>query len=285
MTTSFTHITIIGLGLMGGSLAKRIKKHHPTITLIGIDTNSNTLQLAKKDSTFNNVYPNILNAPQKTDLIFICTPLKNTLTTIKACSDHFNDNCIITDIGSTKKDITNNCPPLKPHQAFFPGHPMAGKEVTGFTASDHAIFNNTSYILIPINHPKYLPFKTFIQSLSVTVIETDQETHDQMIALASHFPYIVTTLLINLVKSLPKEKQTLFKTILGPGFKDTTRIAASSPEWGCEVTKNNSVNVNELLDLFLEHITDFKELLNHKTDEHLMTFFKDMKKIKDILNQ
>ena len=87
------------------------------------------------------------------------------------------------------------------------------------------------------------------------------------------------------MKSLPKENQKLFKSILGPGFKDTTRIAASSPEWGYEVAKNNSEHVNELLDLFSENITDFKELLNHKTDEHLMTFFKDMKKIKDILNQ
>ena len=123
----------------------------------------------------------------------------------------------------------------------------------------------------------------FLEALEVKVVETDAITHDKMIALASHFPYVVTTLLMSVVADLSEQDQQLFKQLMGPGFKDTTRIAASSPEWGYDVCQNNLKHVNELLTIFENNITLVKGKLNQDSTA-LKTFFKDMQAVKKALN-
>lgn len=279
--TPFNSILIIGLGLIGGSLAKRIKKYHPDVSLFGTAPSTYTQQLAQSSGLFKGVYPHINECPNDIDCVFVCTPIELISESIHAASNHIQSNCIFTDVGSIKKDIINSVSLSKQHHIFIPGHPMAGTEYTGFAASDESIFTNSTYILIDTVH-NHERLSNFLQSLHVTLVETDADTHDKMIALASHFPYVITTLIMNLVSDLPEKDQAIFKSIMGPGFKDTTRIAASSPEWGHDVSLHNITHLNTLLDKFGTHLNTFQDLLNTNPNA-LHTFFKEMQQMKLLL--
>ncbi len=280
--TKIDSILIIGLGLIGGSLAKRIKKYHPTATLYGIAPSERTRSLAKESSLFKSVHKNITSAPKTIDCVFVCTPIALVSETILSASNHIESDCILTDVASIKESIFTTVKLNKKNHIFIPGHPMAGTEHTGFTASKEDIFTDSTYILIKTKEDNTV-LKTFLKKLLVNIVETDAKTHDKMIALASHFPYIVTTLIMSLVSELSEKDKLLFKELIGPGFKDTTRVAASSPEWGYDVCQHNIKNLHSLLTSLESNIENFKGKLSPNS-KALKTFFDDMQQIKKILN-
>lgn len=280
--TTISSVLIIGLGLIGGSLAKRIKRYHPTVTLHGIAPSKNTINLASKSNLFESVHQTIQAAPKQIDCVFVCTPIHLIVDIIHAVSNHIESDCIITDVASVKKNIVERVKLSKQNHIFIPGHPMAGTEHTGFSASTEALFNDTSYILIKTKQDTP-HFKEFLKTLDVSLVETDADTHDKMIALASHLPYVITTLIISLVSTLSKDDQALFQSILGPGFKDTTRVSASSPDWGLDVCRHNIDHIDTLLTSFEKAITTFKDKLNTDT-ETLKPFFEEMKSLKKHLH-
>jgi prephenate dehydrogenase len=119
--------------------------------------------------------------------------------------------------------------------------------------------------------------------LQVNVIEMEADRHDKLVGLSSHFPFLMASLLVDLVNQLPKEEQILFKSVIGPGFKDTTRVAGSSPEWAVSVCKENSAHLSDLLRVFETHFDQLKEKISQVDEDQLDTFFTEVRNLRQFL--
>ncbi len=239
----YSKIGIVGLGLIGGSLAYLIKKVFAKIPLVGVDSNKETIKLAKEKGVIDAGFESIEKMPQDIQLVFLATPLNVIEECAKKVSRNFKHEVTITDVGSAKHFLSEVHKDLASRHLFIPGHPMAGSEKTGFFHASHWILENATYILVPQNHPRYAVFRRFLKELGFIVKELESDVHDHVVAFSSHVPYLMACLTVQATESLSKETFPILKEMISSGFKDTTRVAASSPEWGAQICLTNAKNL------------------------------------------
>ena len=258
MTAPIRTIAIIGLGLIGGSLADLLHEHDPDLVLLGVDTDARTRELAKA-AWFSGVYTHLSELPQSVDLVWICTPLELIRETVEALSAHLQGPAILTDVGSLKGRIGS---PLlsRDNHVFIPGHPMAGTEKTGFEASAAVILSGAKYLLCPPTpaSPQYDRFAKFLTELGFRVKELSVQAHDEAVALASHFPYIMACLTVS---SADAQAGIPYAQVVSSGFRDTTRVASASPRWGTEVCLGNRDALQKALATTVNQIEEFSHWL------------------------
>ena len=224
-------IGFIGLGLIGGSIAKRLRILHKDLVIIATAGHAATIEAAYKEGLTDNASPCELSDFYDCDYIFLCTPVQKNMEYLRLLKGHVCDRCIITDVGSVKTDIHREVTALGMEAQFFGGHPMAGSEKTGLANAREFLLENAYYILTPTaqTDPAALEdFKELVASLGAIPMVLDYEQHDYATAAISHLPHIIAYSLVNLVKSCDDCEGTM-KTIAAGGFKDITRIASSSP--------------------------------------------------------
>ncbi|MGE4170617.1 MAG: prephenate dehydrogenase [Candidatus Margulisiibacteriota bacterium] len=263
--TRLNTIAIVGLGLIGGSLAKAFKAKHPALNLIGIDPNPDTLVLAKPLLT--RAGTGLHDIPDGVDLVFVCTPISQVAATLNTLATQLKTPTLLTDVASVKAPVLAGISEVSPH-LFISGHPMAGKAETGFAAADASLFDNAPYILIPPTtpDPRYTAFKTLIQTLTPKTVELDAPTHDRLLAYASHLPYVLASVTAGITALLSDKDQATLATLLGPGFRDTTRVSGSSPHWGCEVLEGNKNTVLQGIEAAITQLSNLQATL--KTGHH-----------------
>jgi len=276
-------VTIIGLGLIGGSLAKAIRKISSIKTIIGIDTDENVLDTALKQGMLDIASQQINDSISDTDMVFICTPVDKITECIKKLNNIVKKDCIITDTGSIKDNIVNEIEKLKGNFVFIGGHPMCGSEKVGFEASRSHLFENAYYILTPSEHST----ETAVKVLEEIIIEIgaipviiDSRKHDLVTGAISHFPHVVSAALVNLIKQLD-ENDNYMKVLAAGGFKDITRISSSNPEMWKNIVINNKYNVIKILDSFVELIIQFKDWLIHNDENTIYEYFESAKEYRD----
>ena len=228
---SFEKVGFIGLGLIGGSIAKTIKKKYPDTTLIATARHADTIQEAHNFGTIENDTLLPLSDFADCDYIFLCTPVQQNLIYLKELKSVIKPSCIITDVGSVKSDIHKAVTALDMEANFIGGHPMCGSEKTGFFNATEYLLENAYYIITPTakTTPAQLEeFHALVKSLGSVPMILDYEKHDFATAAISHLPHIIASSLVNLVSDLDDEQETM-RTIAAGGFKDITRIASSSP--------------------------------------------------------
>ena len=224
-------IGFIGLGLIGGSIAKRLRILHKDLVIIATAGHAATIEAAYKEGLTDNASPCELSDFYDCDYIFLCTPVQKNMEYLRLLKGHVCDRCIITDVGSVKTDIHREVTALGMEAQFIGGHPMAGSEKTGLANAREFLLENAYYILTPTaqTDPAALEdFKELVASLGAIPMVLDYEQHDYATAAISHLPHIIAYSLVNLVKSCDDRQETM-KTIAAGGFKDITRIASSSP--------------------------------------------------------
>lgn len=241
-------IAFIGLGMMGGSLAFLVKKYQPDSYIIGVDTDSNTLDFALSQGLIQEGFLTMEGLPLDLDLLWICTPIREIVPKLSQINIKFSSKAIVTDIGSIKKDILIGAKALNLQVCFIPGHPMAGIEKVGIVHANASIVEGAPYILIRQNRPEYEFFKQWLSTLNFNIIEMEADAHDRAMAYVSHLPYLMAGLTAQASQGLSKNQLDQLKQVLGPGFRDTTRVAASSPDWGTDVCLLNQHAVLEALD-------------------------------------
>lgn len=227
-------IGFIGLGLIGGSIAKRLRILHKDLVIIATAGHAATIEAAYKEGLTDNDSPCELSDFYDCDYIFLCTPVQKNMEYLRLLKGHVCDRCIITDVGSVKTDIHREVTALGMEAQFIGGHPMAGSEKTGLANAREFLLENAYYILTPTaqTDPAALEdFKELVASLGAIPMVLDYEQHDYATAAISHLPHIIAYSLVNLVKSCDDCEGTM-KTIAAGGFKDITRIASSSPSCG-----------------------------------------------------
>lgn len=265
----------VGLGLIGGSIAKAVRQTMPDSKIIAYDINSDTLTLAKKEGIADIVLSAIDDSFRQCDYLFLCAPVSKNDENIKTLAGLTGKNCTITDVGSVKTDIHSHIDKLGLSSRFIGGHPMAGSERIGYQNSKAVLLENAYYILTPTKEvpaKKVTAYKKLVETLGAIPLILSFEEHDYVTAAISHLPHVIASSLVNLVQDSDSENG-IMKTIAAGGFKDITRIASSSPVMWQQICLTNTENIISLLNDYIGALTIIREKLETRDATALFDFF------------
>lgn len=271
-------LMIVGLGLIGGSIAKKIKEVLPDSTICAIDPNRNTLDKALSDGVIDKGYPTFEPADTDYDIVLVAVPPQLVVSTVLTMAPHFPKTTVFTDVCSVKGKISDTL--QQADITYVGGHPMAGTEQKGYDGSYAHLFENAYYILTA-DHPK---MKEFAELLGATPIVMDSKTHDKTVGAISHVPHVISAALVNLAVQNETKDQKLTKVAAG-GFRDITRISSSSEElWQSIVTENKSEVLN-LLSQYENILANFKTTLQQEDKDGLQAFFRSAREFRQNLEE
>lgn len=282
---SIQTIGFIGLGLIGGSIVKTVKRIYPDLHIIARSGHQLTITEAYQDGLIDNAQNASMEDFADCDYIFLCTPVQQNLTYIRQLKGIMKDSCILTDVGSVKGDIHASVAALGLNAHFIGGHPMAGSEKTGISNATAYLLENAYYILTPTAQvdPCYVTeFRDFVASLGAIPLILNCDSHDAATAAISHLPHIIAFALVNLVKQSDDADETM-KTIAAGGFKDITRIASSSPVMWEEICLSNQEKLIMMLDAYQNSLSDIRARLINSDGTGLRQLFQSAKDYRDSL--
>ena len=280
---NFQKIGFIGLGLIGGSIAKAVKQHFPAIDMIATSGHVETIHLAHADGVISNDDLPELSAFSDCDLIFLCCPVKKNLEYLKELQPILSPACILTDVGSVKGDIHHAITELGLEQNFIGGHPMTGSEKTGYQASFPRLFENTYYILTPTEktgQAALTKLRDFVVALGASPMIMEPDLHDRAVAVISHLPHIAAAGLVHMIARSDDSEHTM-KRIAAGGFRDLTRIASSSPIMWESICASNREQILQALTAYKEILTEIQEKILAEDEQAVLQFFADSKEYRD----
>ena len=227
----------IGLGLIGGSIARALKRSCPQVRIMAYMRTRSKLEQAKADGIVDVILDGIDETLSQCDLIFLCTPVEYNAQYLRAIRPYLKDGALITDVGSTKMSIHEEILRQGLADRFVGGHPMAGSEKTGYENSSDHLLENAYYIVTPpegVSEVLPLPEQpenvrrilAVAEAIGAIPMVLDYREHDRVVAAISHLPHLVASSLVNLVKDSDTPMGTM-KQVAAGGFKDITRIASS----------------------------------------------------------
>ena len=280
---AFQTIGFIGLGLIGGSIAKKMKSNQPDIKIYATAHHKETIEEAYREGLIENNDLLPLSAFSDCDYIFLCAPVQRNLAYLRQLKDIIRSDCYITDVGSTKTEIHEEVIRLGMEANFIGGHPMTGSEKTGILSATNTLLENAYYIITP---PAMTPkeeiseFRDFVLSLGAIPLILDYKIHDYSTAAISHLPHMIAYSLVNLVRQIDDDKETM-KTIAAGGFKDITRIASSSPVMWQNICASNREPLLSLMDQYLALLTQLRGYIDSSNEQALLSFFQQAKDYRD----
>ena len=226
MTDSNFTIGFIGLGLIGGSIAKGIRRVFPNYTLIGMDENPDTIKSALEDGIIDSIATDCKTDFAECNYVFLCAPVQYNVMYLKDLKGSINKNCILTDVGSVKEEIHLKIEELGMEEYFIGGHPMVGSEKAGFSFSSDRLVENAYYFITPtkkVSEQRVKDFTNFIEELGALTIILDYKQHDAYTAAISHVPHIVAAELVHIVSNMDTDDGIL-KQLAAGGFKDIKEL-------------------------------------------------------------
>lgn len=270
-----TKIAFVGLGLIGGSIAKAIRQYYPDHEIIAFDKSKETLALATQESVVDVACTSIDDNFANCNYIFLCAPVAYNTAYLKQLKNYVSEDCILTDVGSVKTSIHKEIISLDMEANFIGGHPMAGSEKSGFANSKAHLIENAYYILTPsakVSQDKLDTYYKFVESLKALPVTLSYEEHDYITGVISHLPHIIASTLVNFVKE-NDGKEELMKHLAAGGFKDITRIASSSPTMWQHICLQNGENIVEILDEYIEMLEDARERVKSSSEHQIYDLF------------
>jgi prephenate dehydrogenase len=260
----FQKITIIGVGLLGGSIGLAARKKRVAKEIAGFVRSKKNISDCEKVGATDFATTDLLATVSNSDLVILCTPLAQMLPLAKQLLPALKRGAIVTDVGSVKSEIVRELENLiqKSGAHFIGGHPMAGAEKTGVAAARENLFKNAVCVLTPTrktNSAALKKLEQFWKLLGARVLKMDAAQHDLFVSRSSHLPHVVAATLANLVlnPASPKTQAQLCAT----GFRDTTRIASGSPEMWRDIALANRKNLSRSLDAFVAELKKFQAVL------------------------
>jgi prephenate dehydrogenase len=276
------NILIIGLGLIGGSLAKALMRHDDAL-IVGYDTDALTVRKAYKMGIIHRAALSLEEAASEADFIILATPVGAAKKLLQQSRFwNLKDDVIISDTGSTKMEIMEAAE--KMDHVFIGGHPMAGSHKSGVEAAKDVLFENAYYILTPGLLAEDSHIDKLKSMLSVTKAKVEVLTakeHDHMTSIVSHFPHLIAA---SLVHQLDREQAYPFtRQLAAGGFRDITRIASSDPIMWRDITTQNNGMITAQLNLWIEEMSKLKDLLEINEEEPIRQYFEKAKSVRDQL--
>ncbi|WP_346354975.1 prephenate dehydrogenase [Azotosporobacter soli] len=277
-------IAVVGLGLIGGSLALALRDaYQSSIELCGVDQREEDLNAAINRQILNWGTASIAEAAAWADIIFLCTPVLQIPVLVSMMAPHLKPGTIISDVGSTKQLISFQIRSLLPeHADYVAGHPMAGRESSGFCAADKNLFRGKKYILLPeyTRQPESLVvIENLLSVLGADIAYMDAITHDKCAAIISHVPHVAAAALVNLLE----DGETETAKLAGGGFKDTTRIASSNADMWSDICLTNGEAIVDSLENLKQKLDDMIYAIQRQDRNEIHQFFSNAKQKRDQL--
>lgn len=265
----------IGLGLIGGSIAKALKLRLPDTKLIAYDINAASLDLAQKEQVINQVCHAIDSSFGDCDYIFLCAPVSCNAENLLTLKNVLSPDTILTDVGSVKTGIHEQIAKAGLETQFIGGHPMAGSERFGYPNAKASLLENAYYILTPseeVPEEKIKDYRKLVETIGAIPLVLSYEEHDYVTAAISHLPHVIAASLVNLVKNSDSEEGVM-KMIAAGGFKDITRIASSSPDMWQQICLTNAENISKLLRTYIQYLEVIADDIDEHKKDNLYRFF------------
>ncbi len=265
----------IGLGLIGGSIARGIKRAMPEAKIMAYMRTRSKLEQAQSDGIVDVILDGVGEPLLECDIIFLCTPVEYNAQYLASIRPYMKAGAILTDVGSTKTNIHEVVEELSMEEYFIGGHPMAGSEKTGYENSTDHLLENAYYIITPTSETKQAEIDRMIaiaERIGSIPIVLDYHEHDRIVAAISHLPHIVASSLVNLVRQSDNES-LLMKRLAAGGFKDITRIASSSPVMWEQICMTNRDNLVDMLDAYISYLQEILLDLRSQDSESIYNLF------------
>ena len=278
------NIYVIGVGLIGGSIALDAKDLNPEAKIFGIDSNEKHLQEAialgviDEAATFDDL--------SKADLVIVSVPVDTAIVVLPTVLDLISDSAIVFDVGSTKIPICEAVAGHPRRRNFIATHPIAGTEFSGPSAAIRGLFKGKTNIICEVEKTTFkLQEKALwlFSAIGMRIRYMDPKSHDKHIAYVSHLSHISSFMLGKTVINKEKDEQDIFD-MAGSGFESTVRLAKSSPAMWTPIFKQNKKQVVKTLEEYISNLTKFKELLVNDDYEAIFNEMQSVNRIKEILN-
>lgn len=277
------HYGFIGLGLIGGSIARGLREKYPGCQITAYDAEPSCVEAAKKDGVVTICAYEIDRVFSACDLLFLCAPVSCNNENLLRLRDILGEDTLLTDVGSVKGDIHEHIHTLGLEERFVGGHPMAGSERTGYRNSKAMLLENAYYILTPTEKtPRESTdlMEKLVRSLGAIPLILSAKEHDYVTAGISHLPHVISASLVNLVKE-KDSREGIMKLIAAGGFKDITRISSSSPVMWEHICMTNKDNILSLLDSYMESLQDIRARISRQDARGTYDFFESARSYRE----
>lgn len=277
------HIGFIGLGLIGGSIARALRENMSEIYMTAYDINGTALDKALQDGVIDQAAEQIDGRFSDCDYLFLCAPVQKNDANLETVKKFISPSCTLTDVGSVKTDIHQHIAKVGLEAQFIGGHPMAGSERFGYANSKAKLLENAYYILTPTGQtlPERLEaYRTLVESMGAIPLILDYQQHDYVTAGISHLPHVIAASLVNLVRESDNE-DGIMKLVAAGGFKDITRIASSSAAMWQQICLTNTENISRLLGDYIGSLSKIKDQLDARQEDALYRLFDSARVYRD----
>ncbi|MFW6273302.1 MAG: prephenate dehydrogenase [Halanaerobium sp.] len=300
----FEKIAVVGIGLIGASLAAALKKSDPALKITAVDRSEESIKKAEKLGIIDQGFTEIKDNLKDQDLIFIAVPVAAIPAVIREIKDGSDSQQLLVDAGSTKKEIMLQAAEiLKDSQkVFIGGHPMAGSHKSGIDWHDSRLFVDAPFILTPrlqsdnqisegdlaaadsqkntdLEKELLQQLKALIEKIGARVHIISAAEHDRCTAYLSHLPHLLSSALVNL--SQQKDFDSKFFELSGSGYRDMTRIAGSSAELWQDIILSNRNNLAELIEKYIGELKELQRILENNEQDKIYNFLAEAAEIKN----
>lgn len=277
-------VFVIGIGLIGGSFALDLRSEFKNVEIFGIDENDAHLEKAlelgiiDQKANFDDLH--------KADIVYLAIPVDASLEVLPKILDLVNDNCVVTDAGSTKEHLCEKVASHPKRRNYLSGHPISGTEFSGPTAAIHGLFRNKTNIICEVEKTAFkLQEKALeiFQAIGMRIRYMDPVSHDRHIAYVSHLSHISSFMLGKTVLEKEKNERDIFD-LAGSGFESTVRLAKSSPAMWTPIFSLNKKNVMETLDEYISNLKHFRKLMEEDNFKEVFNEMERTNHIREVLN-
>jgi prephenate dehydrogenase len=270
-----TKITIVGLGLIGGSLGLALKAGLPDVEIVGHDRDAEVELTAQKRGAITRREHNLPRAVEGASIVIVATPITTMANVFKQIAPDLLNGALVTDTASTKAEVTRWAADLLPeHVNFVGGHPMAGKETQGIENAEATLFQGRGYCICPSLNASASAIQQvagIAQLVGSEPLFMDAAEHDQYAAAVSHLPLIVSTALFTLLRSSPSWED--LGVMASSGFRDITRLASTDPDMSHGIWRTNREAVIHWVERMIGELSRFRDMLQDAQDEALLEAF------------
>lgn len=276
------NVTVIGLGLIGGSIAKDLRKSGFATSITGVDANSKHAEKAKTINLVDEVMP-LEQAVEKADLVIIAIPVDKIKVILPQVLDLIPNGTTVADMGSTKQEILTAVKDHPKRRNYVPAHPMSGTENSGPEAALEGLFADKIAIICDheLSGPQHLALvEKMFQTMGMDIAYMSADEQDHSTAFISHLPHAAAFALANAVQD--KEDRSIIFDLASGGFRSTVRLAKSTPSMWGPIFQQNKSYVVESLGVYIKHLIEFKESIE-KDEKRMYELMNNANKIRSIL--
>jgi Prephenate dehydrogenase len=276
-------VAVIGIGLIGGSFARDVKKMHPQVTIVGLDKNQTHLDEALELQIIDE--KGDLDTLADADMVYVSIPVNAMVHELPKILDAVGDDTVVMDAGSTKRLICESVAEHPKRRNFMACHPIAGTEFSGPSAALEGLYDGKTMIICEVEKTAFKLQEralAIFQEIGMRIRYMNPDAHDKHIAYVSHLSHISSFMLGKTVIEKEKNERDIFD-MAGSGFESTVRLAKSSPDMWTPIFEQNKDNVVETLEEYIQNLTTFKQLLENNDFENVHLEMSNTNKIKQIL--